>query len=118
MGLLSRAAFAQQFQSGGRSASEHLRIDDSDLDIMFETDPVTASSLPDCPDKAEGRRDKWGHVSLGPVHVLRDILVGADGGNRIARGKRGIIELLSSSREMLVKLLADEIGLGRVVENL
>ena len=32
-------------------------------------------------------------------------------------GKRGIFQLLSSSRKMLVKLLPNEIGLGRIVEN-
>lgn len=118
MDLLSGIPFPQQFQCGSRSASQHLRIDDSDLDIMFQADPVTSGSLPNCPDEAEGSRDKRGHMSLSPVHMLGNVIVRASGGDGLAGGKRGVFELFGSASEMLIELLADEVRLGRIVENL
>lgn len=81
MDLLFGGTFPQQLQCSGRSAGEHPRIDDSDFDIMFQTDLVTSGSLPDCPDEAESSRDKWGHMSLGPVHVLGNVSIRANGGD-------------------------------------
>lgn len=85
---------------------------------MFQTDPVAAGSFPDCPDEAESSGDEGRHMSLGPVHVLCNILVRAGGGCRFARSKGRIFELLSGSGEVLVKLLADKVWLSRTIEEL
>ena len=79
---------------------------------MLESDSIATSGLPDGPDDAEGGRYKGRFVPMCPIHVQGNILIGAGGGDGLARTNSRRSQLLCSECEAFVVLASNKVRLG------